>query len=106
MVKRFSGLLMALLFCAGLLACASGEKHLEIGVDELSGPIYEITVRTMLRDAPEFDSEATGVMAPGSEVFLKSFSEDNEWALVAAPGTGDVIFKGWVPSDRITPADD
>jgi hypothetical protein len=70
----------------------------------LEGPEYTIMVRTMLREQPKLEADATGVMAPGEPVHLLKLSDDEKWARVSARGVGEVIFVGWVPAERITPS--
>lgn len=106
-MKRFLACMLALIVGSGLLACAAGDKQVEEDMAQLlSGPYYTVTIRSMLREDPDLDAEATGVMAAGQEVHLRRMSENEKWALVAAHTIGEVVFTGWIPSDRIRPSED
>jgi hypothetical protein len=106
-VKRILSYAAFIIIGLGLFACAPGDKQVEDDMAQLlSGPYYTVTVRSMLREDPDLDAEATGVMAAGQEVHLRSMSEDEKWALVAAHTIGEVVFTGWIPSDRIRPSED
>lgn len=107
MLKRLFVYGFVIIFCMGVSACAvSKKKDMEAGRDELAGPVYEVTVRTMLREQPTLDADATGVLAPGEEVHLRELSGEQDWALITARGSGDVIFKGWIRTNRISPKGD
>jgi hypothetical protein len=94
------------MLCLSLAACASGKKDMDASLAELDGPLYSVKIRSMLREEPKLEAEATGVVTPGGMVHLREWSEDESWALITAPGTGDVVFKGWLPSSHIEPRND
>jgi hypothetical protein len=105
-VKRLIGIALACMLCLSLGACASGNKDTDVSLAELDGPLYSVKIRTMLREEPMLEAEATGVVTPGGMVHLRELNEDESWALVTAPGAGDVVFKGWLPSSHIKHMED
>lgn len=100
-MKQLTIFAMACMLVLSLGACASTDKDVEASLAELDGPLYAVTVRTMLRLEPQLEAEATGVIPQGSMVYLRETAEDEAWVLVTAPGAGDVVFKGWLPVDRL-----